>query len=265
MLVRKLFLSVALVFGLAGIAQGAAIGINFGETDSNGDIWGGNKVTASENTATLDGLTGTGAPSWTNFPADINSGTGSGMAGALSVSYDSTNTYHAGQEGIVGTDDASQQPFRAYLDDGDGTNADGYGATVTLSGLSAWLTSVGATSYEITLLRSTDHVVDFFTAVDVLDGSLTLINTHAPVAPLGLSTYPTADTGSGDGNGVRAFSQMAGYTADVITIAALKNPEDGNLTRGPISGVIISTVPEPATLSMLLGSMAMLLSTRRKR
>lgn len=249
-------LGLLLAVSLAGTAQAVSIGLNFG---GNFD---GEMVDAGENTAGLDALTGTGAPTWYNFLGAA----GTGTAGPLSVRWDSAINYSAGQENEP-AGDASQQVFRGYLDDGDATPsyqpADGYGGSVNIKGITNWLTSIQAVSYKVTLLQNSDvsSLADF-TDTEVRSGVLTgnnaiaslpLLHTfNANSANFGNHTYPTGEnngvTSARRGQGTRNMDQMEGFDDKNIVVAS-KAINSG--IRGSIASIIISADPvDPVQLTV---------------
>ena len=178
--------------------------------------------------------------------------------------------------------------YRRYLDDSDGGasyyNGDEIGVSVTFTGLSNWLASVGATAYQIRFYESNDRAsgptgnkdTGFF-AIDIRDGapvapsataltSLPILDTVPAVSPSGThdggydNSAGYVDTGIG---GTRVHSDSDPLTADTITatIGALDwsntglSNFDGHWHRGNLSATAIIAVPEPAI--WVLGLMAM--------
>lgn len=281
MSVCKSFLTISLLAASGLPAPGATIGINF----SGGSTFVHEIIDSTENTNTLDGITGTGTPVWYN----LFGATGTGApAGLLTVDWNSAGTYSAGRENLTGSD-ASQQVFRGYLDDGDGVDGtttsykpnDGYGVSIEITGLSSWLSSVGATSYTVTLLQNTDwgyfitspRFTDF-TDVEVRSGllngsnaiaSLPLLHTfNATPADFEDWAFPTGDNSGVNtarrGVGTRYWQQANGFASNSITVAAFAKPGPPAVDPGPrgsIAAIIISTdpvvnIPEPSAGLMLL-------------
>ncbi|HNQ90292.1 MAG TPA: PEP-CTERM sorting domain-containing protein [Verrucomicrobiota bacterium] len=167
-------------------------------------------------------------------------------AAMVNVAWSSANMWDAGNE-----DNADQGLYRVYLDDG------GSGITVTVSGLSSWLSSVGDSAYQLRFYRSTDNGGAGFSALSVYDGvgtGGTLLETIPTVVPgdpsIGDGAYPT---GTG-GGGVRLAQDAAGmFTADTITFYSVREAAIGGVpVRGCIAGFKVTSVPEPGVGLMLL-------------
>ncbi|MDB6133385.1 MAG: proteinsorting protein [Verrucomicrobiales bacterium] len=251
----------------AGISRAASIAVNFHHAD-----YLANTGIQSEETAM--GIPGS---SWTNLAIAGAGGTasGTGSAGGLTIVWNSANAWNAGSEGVLGTD-ASQQVFRMYLDDGDGGssffNGDGYGASVQISGLAAFLGTNGAANYSLTLYFSTDSTS--FTTADVRQGllggtpsatsisSLSLLGNIAPQQPLGDGTYPIPSGAQTETSGHRGIGTLNGLTADSITVAMPVNA--GNGVRGSLAGFSVTAVPEPS-VSLMLGALSLAGLLRRRR
>lgn len=233
---------------------------------------------STENTDALNAVASMDSPSWYNLAIAGTGGSaaGFGSGGVIGVQWWASNAWSAGSEGVTAGGDASQQVFRMYLDDGDagsgGTSynsADGYGVTISLTGLSSYLSTQGATSYTITLFLSTD--ASNFVQPEIRGGSLTgsnnvtdlsLLGTPA-VDVLGDGTQPVpmgAGTGTG---GTRAVASLSGLTLDEITIAMPDNAGSG--VRGSVAGfAITAVVPEPSSAAMV-GLAGLGLIFRRRR
>jgi hypothetical protein len=215
---------------------------------------------STENTAALNALAGVDAPTWYNFGVQgPETAAGSGTAGPLSIEWASANTWQAGSEGVTAGGDASQQPFRVYLDDGDGgtsyQSGDGYGASIEVSGLAAFLASEGQPRYTLTVLYSSDNDAVPFDVTEIREGSLDGTNAISSLPLLGLTDWQVIGDGTGpipagagtSTQGTRGFGQINGLSADSVVIAGLANPPGP--ARTAIAGFIITPVPEPTSLA----------------
>ncbi len=179
-------------------------------------------------------------------------------AAMVSFAWSSANMWAAGDES-----NADQGLYRVYLDDG-------AGITITVSGLSSWLSSVGDIAYQVRFYRSTDNGGAGFSALSLYDGvgtAGTLLETIPTVVPgdpsIGDGAYPT---GTG-GGGVRLAQDAAGmFTSDTITFYSAREADIGGLpVRGCIAGVKITSIPEPSTLALLGIGVGALLVWRGRR
>ncbi|GAA5481921.1 hypothetical protein [Haloferula sargassicola] len=266
--------SLALLLAALACPVGAAtVAVNFGGTSFTAE-----NIGAGENTATLDTVAGLDTPVWTNLDKDNN---GSGIlvtdgSNGFTVTYHRANGWSGGSQELTGSD-ASQQVFRGYLDDGDGggsyANGDGYGVTLQLSGLSSYLSSVGASSYTLTVFLNTDQgeadagLLDFELRQGLLSGGniadLSLLQTVTPIV-LGDGSEPTGVVGGiGGTGGVRGYATLSGLTENEITLAFAVN--NGAHQRGSVSGFAITPVAVPEAASSLLGVFGSLLLLRRRR
>lgn len=265
----------ASAFAAAAIsAQAATTAINF----SHNTYPGNTGIGSGENTVALNTVAGLDNPVWTNAPINGTGGSAAGslVVSGLSINWNARNPWSAGSEGVTSADDASQQVFRMYLDDGDandGTNttvydtSDGYGASIGISGLSAYMAAGSATSYTVTLFLSTDSTG--FTQSEIRSGSLdgsNAINSlsllGSPMtAVLGDGTQPVPSGAQTNTQGTRGYATLTGLTDDAIVIAI---PTADSNNRGSISGFAITIVPEPSSAALLgLGGLALILRRRK--
>lgn len=234
---------------------------------------------STENTDALNSAAGLDTPNWYNLAIAGTGGAaaGTGSGDGINVQWWSSNVFNAGSEGVTAGGDASQQVFRMYLDDGnaggDGTSyndTDGYGVTISLTGLSSYLSSQGAVSYTITLFHSTDTASGTFGDADIREGVLTggnsvldlsLVGTTA-LTILGDGTQPVPSGAQTNTQGTRAYSTLSGLTADQITIAM---PDRNGSERGTVAGFAITAViPEPSSTAMIgLAGLGLVLRRRK--
>ena len=64
--------------------------------------------------------------------------------------------------------------------------------------------------------------------------------------------------------GINNFVRFDGVTGNSFRITAVGSGSPDRVSRAPINGIQIVTVPEPSTLLSLVGSVGMLLSLRRR-
>lgn len=231
-------------------------------------------------TPMLTGETADGCSNWTDSRAaedwtNASFGSVNLLGTPITATWNSANTWAAGQENT-----SEQQVYRVYLDDGDGGNSlvagDGIGASVTISGLAAWMAANGVSSYQIRCYSSTDTDNATFRPVDIrsgapnpVDGANQLLN--LPV----LDTVAVPTLGPGDfapnttPDPTWGLWQSRGYgdsvstlSDDVITLTIA--PRDGS-TRGTLGGFKIVAVPEPGSLLAAAGGLGMLALRRRNR
>ncbi|SHJ18544.1 PEP-CTERM protein-sorting domain-containing protein [Rubritalea squalenifaciens DSM 18772] len=265
-----LTLSLAALLPLSYSADAATTAFNFFHTSfaANTGI-----DDSTENTDALNAVAGLDSPNWYNLGIAGSGGpTGTDSGDGIGVQWWSSNAFNAGSEGVTAGGDASQQVFRMYLDDGDGGTsyaaADGYGVTISVTGLSAYLASQSATSYTVTLFLSTDS--SDFTQPEIRDGALTGSNNVTDLSLLGSptvnvlgdGTQPVPSGAQSNTGGTRGVASLTGLTADEITIAMPTNAGGG--VRGSIAGFAITAVPEPSS-TMMLGLAGVGFILRRRR
>ena len=123
----KFSLALLVLFGMSSV-RAADIALNFYDGSANSSVAGN----------TVDGMS-----DWVDSPTS-SSGTVSGLgSGGVTATYYGAWWWDAGSSTTP-----NQMLYRSYLDDGDGGNSyyngDEIGVSVTLTGLSNWLASVGA-------------------------------------------------------------------------------------------------------------------------
>ena len=116
----------------------------------------------------------------------------------------------------------------------------------TLTGLAAWLTTEGATSYTVQVIQASDTASQTFGDVLIkdTDGSGSLLETLAGGTQQKFSTV----TSSGS------------FNADTLFI----DPTNTNGNRTSVAGIIITAVPEPSSTVLLgLGGLTLILRRRK--
>ncbi|MGA2060806.1 MAG: PEP-CTERM sorting domain-containing protein [Thermoguttaceae bacterium] len=244
---------------------------------------------------TVAGNTVDGMSDWVDS-SNTSSGTVAGLGGGLvTATYYASGGWHAGQSG-----NPNQTLYYQYLDDSDyGTSyysGDGIGVSVTLTGLSSWLSSVGASAYELRFYESNDwsagpmgNADTGFAPIDIREGapvlpaiatgltSLPILYTVAAMPPSAThdggydSSAGYIDTGIG---GTRDRSDSVPLTADTITATlshldwdVSPNPAyyDGYWHRANLAAIAVIAVPEPATWVLGLMALACGMLIRRYR
>jgi hypothetical protein len=272
----KFSLALLVLFGISSV-RAADIALNFYDGSADGKISG----------STVDGIS-----DWVDSPT-TSSGTvaGLGSGGSVTAIYYSSNFWNGGQSATP-----NQMLYRRYLDDGDGSyiSGDEIGVSVTISGLSSWLASVGAPAYQIRFYESNDwasgptgNADTGFFAINIRNGAppttptltgltdLTILDTLPAVTPSAThdggydSSAGYVDSGIG---GTRVHRDSDTLSADTITVTIpaldwnhsdLAN-FDGYWHRGNLAAIAITAVPEPATwvLGMMAAACGMMLFRR---
>lgn len=225
--VKAAMLAASASVAALGMSEAAVTAVNF-----LGDGYGalGASVTAD--------AYGVATGDWANV--DVGDGAGSSTVNGIGFSWTANNDW-AQASAIPGTGGASEVNY-GYIDD------TGDNATLTIAGLSAWLSSVpGATGYTIQLVQSSDNAAGF-TDSPVFDSDGGAL----------LGTLINSTTGSG----------AIGGATDALTLSSDTLFVDPNIragsARGTISAVILTSVPEPSS-SVLLGLGGLALFLRRRK
>lgn len=255
--------AIALLLTPSALPAAAIIGVNFNNNDSAGSQNNGNF-----------------GATWTNV--NSNPGASQAVSGTPSatLNWAASNYWNAGSWMSSNLGNAFNTPIglmRVYLDDNDNpaaggpitlgaVNGDGIGVSASLTGLSAWLASEGATGYTIQAFFSTDNGTAF-QPISVRDGaSVTspILQTVTPTVQGNGTWNGTAqDAGGNDAGGIRGDALFSTpFTQDTITLTVLSN---GGTSRGTLAGFILTAVPEPSvSLICGLGALGMMLQRRRK-
>ena len=189
---------------VGGVWRGqTAIGINF---------------SAIKGASKMAGLSFDGVSNWTDAVGASGGPTPVlGTNGQVTVKWTSHGMWEAGTS--AGSED---KLYRAYLDDVGNDSV-----TVTLTGLRAWLASLGSRSYSVRVYRGTDVSSHVFTDIDILSGGSIIDVIEFPVA-----VNEILDVG-----GMRAKNDSGALMADTITLDP--QPSIWNKTRATIAGVQI--------------------------
>jgi hypothetical protein len=228
----------------------------------------GLNITDGWPTPMLAGETADGFSNWTDSMANYGGGGPNPQLGSITLAgssvtaqWYSANTWAAGNE-----DTSGQQLYRVYLDDGDGgsslVSGDGIGASVTISGLNAWMAANLGWGYSIRCYSSTDTDNASFQPVLIRSGApnpadganqllnLSVVGTIA-VPTLGPGDFPPNTTpdptwGMWQSRGYGDSAAIYSYDTITLTIAA----RNGS-TRGTLAGFKIDLIPEPSGLALL--------------
>ena len=162
------------------------------------------------------------------------------------VSFSGTSVNDWAQEDVVPAGGEAAVNY-GYMDDTDA------GAKLTINGLSAWLSANAAPMYTLQIIQSSDNATGFSTTTVLtsVEGSLLGVLTNSTMS----ASAVTPVTLGG------ASSILTGLSSNSLFLNVANR--SGN-TRGTLSGVILTTVPEPTT-TMTLGSLAVLGLLRRRR
>ncbi|MBN1846878.1 MAG: lamin tail domain-containing protein, partial [Sedimentisphaerales bacterium] len=164
---------------------------------------------------------------WTAPEVETNGITLLNSGGNAVVTWKCDNMWWAGPEGTN-----EEGLYRAYLDDWDSADPDGYGVEVHITGLNAWLASVGETSYQLRMYCSTDWGSTTFKPMSVRDGA-------SISSPILETVTPTNMWDPGDGS-TRAYVDTSdALTADTITITIPEHNTGGG--RGCLAAVKITS------------------------
>ncbi len=209
---RRLFLASTLSLALLSLGQAKAdtvIGLN---------------ISGPWTPPHLAGETADGFSNWTDSQpvggGETSNGNNiilNGSNSSVSASFSAGNLWAAGPEVT-----SEEQLYRIYLDDG------GNGASISISGLSAWLASEQLSSYEVTVYQNTDNGLGF-TPIDITTDSIILDT---------IQISDIVTTGSTHGKVTSRY-----LSADMITIKPQpRTGNDSTATRGCLSGVKITGV-----------------------
>ncbi len=218
---------------IAGVVPGAYI-----ETVSHG-------ATARNDTDTSNLRDTTGSFSGVSMAVSAGTFNAGGYAGG------GTSGFNAG---IANQSDRMMQN---YSDTSDGT--------LTFSGLTAWLTATGASSYDVYVYSDRPYsqitrgafTVDSQTYWLATDGA-----DNAHTGPFKLSTATTAAAATADT--AANYVKVSGLTGNSFDLNVARNAAEGGTGWIDLSGIQIVAIPEPATLGMVAAFGGGLLFIRRK-
>jgi hypothetical protein len=230
-------------------AAAAVIGINFATVEQG-------EPTASY-TSTVLGLTVTnwnydGGPGGNDWSGNGTTFTANGAT--IGIWHDAANTWRNDTQ-------PESSVLHGYLDDGNVN--ENY---IHLTGLDGWLTATGATSYRLTVLRSTDFGTQFG-AIDVTTGNVAgetgWLGNGTPTGGA-TNTLAGAIPGSGViGSGALTFETQI-FTGSANGLAFHYPAGSSGATRNTVAGIIIEAVPEPS-VAALAGLAGLFLGMRRRR
>ena len=224
--VKAAMIAASASVAVAGMSEAANIAVNFMGT--------GYGALGAAVTADAYGIP---QADWTNH--DSGSAAGSTSVSGVGFAWTQNNDWNQN----IATTPGDAEVNYGYIDDS------GNNGSLTITGISAWLASVGATSYTVQLVQASDGATGFTeTTIRDIDGG-TFLN-----------FFENATTGGGGALG--GATNILSFTSDTLFMT----PDDrqGGL-RGTIAGVIlISVVPEPSSTALLgLGGLALILRRRR--
>jgi hypothetical protein len=230
-------------------AQAGVIAINFQGTQNKAGSEYGTDVTAT--------AFGVAAGDWVSGQLTARGAADSVAAANLptgvAASWTMKNDYALALTPAGYAPGEEQVAFGFLADGGDA----GPGATITLTGLSAWLAAEGATSYKVDLIFASNNDTYGWkeTPLLVSDGGASL------------GTF-VAGSDTAVPGGIYAVGTLSGLTSDTLFVDGQDRDRvaigDAADLRGTIGGVIITPIPEPATLGLVVASLGGLLFVRRR-
>ncbi len=250
--------AVAAVFVLAGVASADSIGINFYDSSTAEFLVAGDAA----------GAPGYQQQNWNNVGrwgnwTSVNDD--SGVDSGVDISWDAANTWRLGG-GVTNTPD--QRLMYGYLDATGEANtytnpyslwSNQNKPQVVATGLSSWLSAVGASSYKVVIYmdgdategRVSEYWVQECTGSDVAALSLgSDLTSHVFVSDVStfsstftlvpLSANSVANAGQGN------YVVFEGLTADQFLVRT-----EEQTFRATINGLQFVSIPEPTTISLL--------------
>ena len=263
-------------------ASAQSIGGNFVDNGESGVQNAATDALAAGETA---GAPGYGQANWNNLgrwsgPIPLIDSTG--VASGVTAAWDSNNTWRNG----AGVTDPEAKLMHGYLDATGAANvapATPYnffpGATndpqVYVNGLSAWLASVGAPSYNLVVYADgdgTDNRVGEYWVQAASGADLAALTVGDDLTPHLVLNDAANFSGAYDQVSAAATSLAAadagnylvftGLTADSFLLRT--NEAGGPTLRAPINGFQIVAVPEPTAAGLLTIAATVLLARRRR-
>lgn len=262
-------LAIAVLLVSLSAADATSIGVNF-RRESNGATL----MDAGDIAGVIP------QANWNNAPAD-NVGTEAGIVGptagvvvddlgaptGMTMTFNAPGTWSAGTTGSGGA--ADKKMMTGYLD----MTGDGQGQTITVE-----LADIPYAMYDVYIYHSSAGGPNRSMLATVNDGLTSATYYTRNLSPadrfdgftldqhLSLANSNASEIG-GNYLHFRAL-EGSGLTITTMGIGAADggHPGGGNTRRGPIQGIQVVLIPEPATLSLFgLGGLAALLRRRKRR
>ena len=268
-LITRLVLAAVVVFAVADAAHALSIGVNSRRSSNGATLMPASDVAGVVPQA-----------NWNNGP-QASSGTEAGIVGptpgvlvddlgnatGMTMQFSAPGAWSVGTGGSGGA--ADKRMMTGYLD----MSGDGAGQIITID-----LANIPYAEYDVFLYHSSATGANRTMRVTANDGVVASTLYTRNLAPADqfngfiLDQHVTlADSNASLAGG--NYVQFLGLTGSTLHLetqglgaADGGHPGGGNTRRGPIQGIQIVLVPEPATLSLLaFGGISLLLRRRRRR